>query len=348
MFRKIVIKNFQSHKKSILNLDPGVNVIIGSSDTGKTAILRALRWLVWNRPQGEAFRSNWGGDTSVKIYTEENVIKRVRGFQNQYYVNKLELNAVKAEVPAEVSTILNMEEVNLQTQFARPFLLDSSSGEVAQYFNQTVHLDKIDSSVRSIQHWVRQLNQDIESNKSRLEDLEINLSDFDGLDALEEKVQVIEHLDKTRNSLESKKYNINLRRGEIQTLDKEEKNLQSILSLKEEVGKTLKLITKRSDLLEQRQALLNVYTNYTTLYKEEKKLQSILSLKDMVSTTLRLVSKKSSLLEQRQALSNAYTKYKTLCIEIKKSDKDKLLAEEEFHEKFPSICPLCGQYNQLR
>ena len=61
MIQSLQINNFQSHKYSVMELHKGVNVIIGPSDSGKTTILRALRWLVWNRPSGDAFRSDWGG-----------------------------------------------------------------------------------------------------------------------------------------------------------------------------------------------------------------------------------------------------------------------------------------------
>ncbi|MFR9297315.1 MAG: AAA family ATPase, partial [Aedoeadaptatus pacaensis] len=41
---KIILVNFQSHVYSELSLSRGVNVIVGPSDSGKTAIMRALRW----------------------------------------------------------------------------------------------------------------------------------------------------------------------------------------------------------------------------------------------------------------------------------------------------------------
>jgi len=65
MIKTLSIQNYQSHKDSTLEFDPGVNVIVGSTDSGKTAIIRALRWLIWNRPNGDSFRSTWGGDTKV-------------------------------------------------------------------------------------------------------------------------------------------------------------------------------------------------------------------------------------------------------------------------------------------
>ncbi len=53
--KKVRIQGFQSHLDSTFTLSPGLNVITGPSDAGKTAIIRALRWLAFNEPQGEAF-----------------------------------------------------------------------------------------------------------------------------------------------------------------------------------------------------------------------------------------------------------------------------------------------------
>ena len=58
MLKSISIKNYQSHKETDLTFNEGVNVITGTSDSGKTAILRSLSWLINNRPSGDAFK-NW-------------------------------------------------------------------------------------------------------------------------------------------------------------------------------------------------------------------------------------------------------------------------------------------------
>ena len=67
MIQSLHIKNLQSHKDSHLDFCEGVNVIVGPSDSGKSAILRALRWIVKNRPQGDVLRSHWGGETEASI-----------------------------------------------------------------------------------------------------------------------------------------------------------------------------------------------------------------------------------------------------------------------------------------
>ena len=45
--KKIILQNFQSHKYSIVELDEQLNVIVGPSDSGKSAIIRALKWVLY-------------------------------------------------------------------------------------------------------------------------------------------------------------------------------------------------------------------------------------------------------------------------------------------------------------
>ena len=71
MLKKLEITNFQSHPKSSLEFVPGINVIFGTSRNGKTAIRRALEWVVTNRPSGGRFFSNFAGEKgSTKVLLE--------------------------------------------------------------------------------------------------------------------------------------------------------------------------------------------------------------------------------------------------------------------------------------
>lgn len=40
----LLIENFQSHSRSEFDFGKGLTVIIGPSDNGKSAVLRAMRW----------------------------------------------------------------------------------------------------------------------------------------------------------------------------------------------------------------------------------------------------------------------------------------------------------------
>jgi len=94
MINSLHIKNFQSHPDSFFEFSPGMNVFIGDSDVGKSAIRRALEWLIFNRPISDSFRSWWEGDTEVTVVTSEgNIITRIKQkSKNIYRLNDIEFS----------------------------------------------------------------------------------------------------------------------------------------------------------------------------------------------------------------------------------------------------------------
>lgn len=88
--RKIILVNFQSHTYSELSLSKGVNVIVGPSDSGKTAIMRALRWNMFNDPSGVEFVREGESEVSVTVRFQNKVEverKRTRS-KNQYILRQ--------------------------------------------------------------------------------------------------------------------------------------------------------------------------------------------------------------------------------------------------------------------
>ncbi len=51
----LVLENFQSHLHTEFELAPGLNVILGESGQGKSAIVRALRWLLCREPARDEY-----------------------------------------------------------------------------------------------------------------------------------------------------------------------------------------------------------------------------------------------------------------------------------------------------
>lgn len=179
MIKTITISHFQSHKLTSLELHPGVNAIVGSSNSGKTAVLRALYWLRFNRPSGVDFVSHWNQDkngnpvksTTVDVQLTDSLgIQRRRAKDFNGYVAYdprigppgKELEAVKTDVPEEIESALNMSDVNIQRQMDAPFLLSASSGEVARFFNRIIRLDLIDRVLSTAESRRRKTKQDIE------------------------------------------------------------------------------------------------------------------------------------------------------------------------------------------
>jgi len=133
MIKRIHLHNFQIHREKTLLLTAGLNTITGQSDTGKSAIIRAIEWVRNNRPAGIGFINYAADECWVEIETDRGTVRRTRTrTTNSYTVNGVEHLGVGTAVPEEVEIVLNLGDVNVQPQHAPYFLLTLSSGQIAQ------------------------------------------------------------------------------------------------------------------------------------------------------------------------------------------------------------------------
>src|SRR6056297_3113297 len=179
----VIIKNFQSHKASELQFIPGVNVVIGPSDAGKSAIFRALNWVLTNWPLGNAFRSEWGGETRVELSTTDGeVVTRSKDKNtNKYVLGENVLKAFGSDPPEAVQQALEMDEINIQSQTDPPFLLVSSPGEVAQMLNQAASIDDIDVVMAGLKKGHNEIRRDIQTGKQQLKNQQEKLKQYQNL-----------------------------------------------------------------------------------------------------------------------------------------------------------------------
>lgn len=262
MFRTIYLKNFQSHKDTTLELSKGINCIIGPSDSGKTAILRAIKWAVQNRPQGDSFRRHKSKDVLVTITLDnKQTIERYRDNQNNAYMvdKKTGFGALGTEIPEPITKLFNLSNINIQQQHDSPFLLSNSSGEVARHFNQIAHLDVIDRTLKNLQSGLRQTEQKIISEKNNLEVTEEELSSYEYLDELEEKVIALEKIEQTLISL----------RNERQKLDS---LLRHILRTRTELKK-YECVPKNAELVN---IALDLFNQKKTYDKQRNRLYGLI------------------------------------------------------------------------
>lgn len=276
MIKSLIIKNFQSHKKTKLEFDKGINIIIGQSDSGKSAILRALSWNINNKPSGDAFRSNWGGDTQVKIRVEDKTevlrykTKKVPNGYQIHYPTKVKKKTGDAastfrsfgqDVPEEIKQVLNFSPLNMSRQFDSPFLLDMSGGEVARYLNKIVHLDVIDKSLSNISKTLSKEKTDLKYKEEELLSAEEKAKEFSWIDEAEGCLEKLEAFERT---LISKKKDLNKLAALCLSIEKINENidkLNPILKHEEEVNELISKQKKIRKLHNTRFTLENIIDN---------------------------------------------------------------------------------------
>ena len=151
MLEKLLIRNFQCHEKITVDFDPAVTTVVGPSDRGKSAVLRAIRWLAFNRPAGDAFIKHGAGRVSVRLRAGGRDILRERAAgSNLYKIDGKEFQAFGSDVPPEIVNALNLDAVNFQRQLDPVFWFSKSPGEVSRELNAIIDLGLIDRTLSNL------------------------------------------------------------------------------------------------------------------------------------------------------------------------------------------------------
>lgn len=331
MITKIEIKNFQSHKNTVLEFDKGVNVICGESDNGKSAVIRAIRWVVENYPQGtDKINSNWNEDfkepLSVKLYTEKGYVERIRDKKrNGYNICKngekeIVLDAIGKGVPKEVTDFLNVSDVNFQFQLDPPYLLTKSAGEASKYLNEIVHLDSIDKIMGIADSDKRQLSSEQKIVEADIKKLEEGLKDTEWIDEAD-------NLCKRTEKLYEMVDNISI---QVSELYNSINNYETLESFKMDLTEHNKLIKQIEDItIPDTKELEDSISNYD-LYGNQ-----IVDL----SEAIKLVNNIDSIIiTNTKELEDSISQYSELSDNVQQYEKDLI----ELKSSLPSICPLCG------
>lgn len=208
MLTKLTLHNFQKHRKLTLEFKSNITTIIGSTDVGKSAILRALRWACLNKPNGTSFIRDGASFTKVVLDVEENTIVRSRGTKNRYTLNDKVYTAFGNEVPPSIASALCVTDLNFQNQHDSPFWFTLSPGQISREMNSMVDMASMDATGAYIASKVRH-------NKARYEVLKEQQSKAIAkkkslawvaeasaeYEALEEKRKRVEHLAKEKARL---------------------------------------------------------------------------------------------------------------------------------------------------
>ena len=343
MISSLILNNVQSHKHSVLLFNPGVNIIVGTSDSGKTAVIRSLKYLAFNRPLGDAMRSSWGGETYVKVKTTEgNTIKRIEGKEKIYQLNDLTFKAFGVTVPNEIIATLNLEDINFQYQLDPPFLLSKSSGEIAYYFNRIARLDKIDSSQSNIKKWIGVIEQSIATKQKDIEETTETLKQYDNLNEIEKRVVELERKEKKLNTIIEQSKLLSKHINKLQEIEIEINNTKTSIIAETTVNEVLNSIEVKKEkeiqvvLLSK---LINQIQSIDLKVKELKKLPNEKVVTDLISLFLSERNK-----QNEYNLLSKHIKSLNNCIDsIKLQENLYNKLHKEFDDNFPDICPLCNK-----
>lgn len=228
MLTRAVFRDFQPHKKVIIDFDL-ITVIVGSSDKGKSALMRALGWVFTNEPQGDKF-VRWGQKfTSVLVDVDGHTVGRKRGAgANKYTLDGEEFVAFGTAVPEPIAKLLAITPTNIQEQLDSPFWFMLSPGQVSRELNAIINLDVIDGTLSALAQEVRKAKSVVDVTETRLLEAKSARSQTQGAEEYEAKVKAAEEThescakndarrrDLVKNVSDIKQTRLTLRRAELQ------------------------------------------------------------------------------------------------------------------------------------
>lgn len=349
MIKQLAIQNFQSHKDTLLEFVPGVNIIVGETDSGKSAILRALRWVKDNRPTGNRFQSDWGGATDVTILTQDGMeIHRSKdGKFNGYKLGELVFSAVKTDVPEEVGKALNIQPVNFKRQGDDHFLIRESPGEVARYFNSVAHLSQIDTSLGNLDSSIRSLKQDLKSNKQEIERLQGNLEQYKYLGKFESQIEVLERLEEQRHQTRNGIDTLLEKQRTLQGIQREKKTHLKILEKSKLVEQLLHKSEEIKQVQNNRQRLQRTLDTLQRVKSERTRLQNLISQGKQVDKLIQINAEIKQTRRERKELQQHVEKLRELRDEKSHWHKALKRANSQLQKYAGHICPLCDGKGKL-
>lgn len=340
MIEYINIKNFQSHKNTKLVFDPGVNVIVGGTDSGKSAVLRALRWVIWNKPGGNSFRSNWGGVTQVEIGVDGKSIVRSKDKSELYKLDETEFKAFgTGKVPIEIDSFLRMPVDNFQQQLDGPFLLNLTPGEVAKHYNTIANLEQIDKARDSIQKEVNRINQTIKFNESEIEKENKLLEQFDDIPVIEKKLKKIERLNKKADKINDWMTEIDESIYQHESISDIEKEAKLIIEGEESVNKCLELFKEQDQIEEDYNNLKYDIDKFKDLHTQSENAILLTCLEHPVNKLLAVNINAKRFNKEITDLNSLINTIQTTNKKVKETGGKLTVLSDKFKEL--KVCPFC-------
>lgn len=318
--KNVELHNFQSHNYTEIEFDRGLNVILGNSDAGKTAILRAIKWALYNEPKGDYFIRQGEKEVSVRVtFSNGVVVERSRTpSKNSYYLMTAEGEEMRFEgfgldVPKEIRDATNMYKVsldnsnnksilNIAEQLDGPFLLNEQASLRASAIGRLIGVNYVDDALRNVVRDNKRLSQEIDTLKRSREDYKNQLKEFEYIDDYKNRFEKISAI---RNKIENLQHKFDLA---SKLKDDYEKNENAILETNNLVLK-FKDLDKIENILPKLENYLikkNSFENYQNRLLKTAKEIDLMNLNLDKLKNINNLSEKTKVIEAKEAKLKNY------------------------------------------
>lgn len=202
MLTSVQVHNYQSLQDVSVLLGP-LTVIVGPSNTGKSAFVRAMQAWAFNQ-NGTDFITRGEKFTSVTVAMDDAesiswTKQRAGGAEYSQLGNVF--TKLGTSVPDEIRNALNIERIDIDGtkmlpqfagQFDSPFLLTESAAKAARVIAKVTHLDVVMTAASAANKDLRRAKQKADSLEEQTKDKQDALISYAGLPARKERLVELE------------------------------------------------------------------------------------------------------------------------------------------------------------
>lgn len=341
MLEKLAIYNFQAQRELILDLSPTITTIIGETDVGKSSSLRALVWALTNESRKNI--TSWDQDeTRIEIVAEGNFITRLKNKKkNVYILNGTEYACLRAGVPPEIDSILNLCPDSIQPQFAPTFWFTNTGGELAKKLNAIINLEVIDFTFSNLNSKILKNKGVMDVYNERLEKRRKQKEKFEKLPILQEKLSIADTLQKkiAKNSKDI---------ARLRKLIDDAHRLSSFVNnavKQAEIVKEWLSISK--DTFEQRNSIIKIQ-KVLNRYDNAKRIKAPEIPGELFDECSKLFEKVTANSRSSKKLSSLLDSYSKVREEQERQEERLIFSEKKLKEAMDGRCPLCGRGKSLQ
>lgn len=270
MIESITFNDFKCHADLTLNFSPGVNIISGASDSGKTTVQRGLRWVLANEAQGRSPVKHGKKTCFVRAVVDGHSIERGIAERNYYNLDGDRLTAFRTTVPEQIADLVNMADINFQARRDLPFMVSEKPGEAANRFSTMLDVNEIGESLSAIAVEVGTVKAKNEETEAALKQVESELGLLDWIEEATEAMQTIEALESHRAELKQSldRYDAFLRR--FKETYGEAVKLKPVIQAGEELAS---IICMANQTVEKRTKIVSMIAKHDRLLKETGRME---------------------------------------------------------------------------
>jgi len=272
LIKSLELKNFLSHRETVLYFDRGINMIVGQNGAGKTSILDAIKFAMFGKDRARLSNPVSHGSSAcyvkLSFQVDEDTYDVKRSFgerqrdrEASILKNGVEIADSQESVTSAVERIIGMEQdVFEKSVFVAQGEIDDLVNEQPkrrkEFFSKMIGIEKLGNTASILGEISREVSASISESQGKLERLSMYRESM--ARSMNEKNKLSAEIERAADSLHE--------------VVIEEKKLKDLLSA--ERAKLAEMQAKSSVLSSKNSDLKRLMTDITVIDEKIKKLES--------------------------------------------------------------------------